>query len=67
MSQSEAQRISEVLNQVSEELSDLAIALLVDANHGDAEAAAFERRVTRARRAVEKATVLLAGSDDSID
>jgi hypothetical protein len=55
----------ERLNAIAEELGDLAIerlrAAVDDADGGrpDAEAVAEERRLTRARRAVEKAAQLL--------
>ena len=52
------------LEAISETLADLAIAALRDAlGSGDPDAAAEERRLTRARRAVDKAAALLAGPD----
>jgi hypothetical protein len=68
------QRIEEAadkLRAMSEELADIAMDLLrnaVDAeDHERVEAANLERRVTRARRSVEKAVNLLEtqSSDDS--
>lgn len=61
------------LEQVAEELADLALDRLREATsaareHGDAgavqEAAAAERRITRARRAVERAVAILSDRDD---
>jgi hypothetical protein len=50
------------LETINEELSDLAIDRLRESlQSGDAGAAEMEKRITRARRAVEKATGLLAG------
>ncbi len=51
---------------LAEELADAALDLLREAVEGDAEAGRAEKRVTRARRAVEKAGGLLsapAGAD----
>ncbi len=48
---------------LAEELADTALDLLRDAVDGDEEAAATEKRVTRARRSVEKAAALLGGSE----
>lgn len=56
------------LGVISEELSDLAIDRLRESiESGDAEAAAEEKRITRARRSVDKAAALLGGaiSDDA--
>lgn len=49
-----------------EALADLALERLRAAVDGDAEAVAQERRITRARRAVEKAIAILRedGTDD---
>lgn len=47
---------------IGEELADEALSLLRAAAEGDSEAAAEEKRVTRARRAVEKAVHLLDGA-----
>ena len=47
------------LDGIAEELADLAIDRLRAAVDGDEGAAAEERRLTRARRAVEKAASLL--------
>ncbi|MGI8983328.1 MAG: hypothetical protein ACR2HM_02150 [Acidimicrobiales bacterium] len=49
----------ERLEGMAEELADLALDRLRAALDGDAGAAAEERRITRARRAVEKAAHLL--------
>ena len=49
------------LEAIAEELADLAIDRLRAAVDGNAGAAAEERRITRARRAVEKAANLLGG------
>ena len=51
--------LRERLDGIAEELADLAIDRLRAAVDGDAGAAAEERRITRARRAVEKAAGLL--------
>ena len=56
--------VRERLEGIAEELADLAIDRLRAAVDGDQAAAAEERRLTRARRAVEKAATLL-GRDDS--
>jgi len=48
---------------LAEELADAALDLLREAVGGDEEAARTEKRVTRARRAVEKAAGLLSGSE----
>jgi len=49
----------ERLDGIAEELADLALDRLRAAVDGDAGAGAEERRITRARRAVEKAANLL--------
>ncbi len=51
------------LEAISEELADLALDRLRQAVGGDATAPAEERRLTRARRAVDKAAAILAGPD----
>jgi hypothetical protein len=51
--------LRERLEGIAEELADLAIDRLRAAVDGDEGAAAEERRLTRARRAVEKAAMLL--------
>ena len=51
--------LRERLEGIAEELADLAIDRLRAAVDGDGGAAADERRLTRARRAVEKAAGLL--------
>lgn len=48
------------LEAIAEELADLALARLRAAVDGEASAASEERRLTRARRAVEKAAAILA-------
>ena len=60
--------LRERLQGIAEELADLAIDRLRAAVGGDGDAAAQERRLTRARWAVEKAAALLApaGSDDGV-
>ena len=52
--------LRERLEGIAEELADLAIERLRAAVDGNADAAGEERRITRARRAVEKAAHLLA-------
>ena len=52
--------LRERLEGIAEELADLAIDRLRAAVDGDTDAAGEERRITRARRAVEKAAHLLA-------
>lgn len=49
---------------IAEELADVAIDKLKLATHGDEQAGKDERRITRARKAVEKAVDLL-GVDDT--
>lgn len=57
--------VIEQLRAVSEVLSDRAIGLLREAvDNGDEEAIAAEKRITRARRAVEKAIHLLRSNAD---
>ena len=60
--------LRERLEGISEELADLAIDRLRSAVDGNEGAAAEERRLTRARRAVEKAAGLLraAPADDEV-
>ncbi len=48
---------------LAEELADAALELLREAVQGDEGAAKTEKRVTRARRAVEKAAGLLGGRE----
>jgi hypothetical protein len=48
---------------IAEELADVAIDKLKLAAHGDEDAGKEERRITRARKAVEKAVILLGGND----
>ena len=58
--------LRERLSGIAEELADLALERLraaVDGNAPPSEAAAEERRLTRARRAVEKAVSVLAEGD----
>jgi hypothetical protein len=52
--------VRERLEGIAEELADLAIERLRAAVDGKEDAAGEERRITRARRAVEKAAHLLA-------
>jgi hypothetical protein len=54
-------QVRERLEGIAEELADLAIDRLRAAVDGNQGAAAEERRITRARRAVEKAAGLLGG------
>lgn len=57
--------IRQRLEAISEELADLAIARLRDSiDAGGTELPVDERRLTRARRAVEKAANLLREPDD---
>ncbi len=56
--------LRERLEGIAEELADLAIDRLRAAVDGAESAAAEERRLTRARRAVEKAANLLASPGD---
>jgi hypothetical protein len=54
------------LQAISEELADLAIQRLRESiDQGGAELPVDERRLTRARRAVEKAAGILAEADDT--
>ena len=54
------------LETISEELADLAIARLRDSiDAGGTELPVDERRLTRARRAVEKAMAILQEPDDN--
>ena len=50
---------------LAEELADAALELLREAVDGDEEAGRTEKRVTRARRAVEKAAGLLSAGEGS--
>ena len=62
----EFQDIRERLERIAEQLADLAIERLrqsIDA--GGTELPVDERRLTRARRAVEKAAAILAEPDDA--
>lgn len=53
------------LDAISEELADLAIARLRESiDAGGSELPVDERRLTRARRAVEKASAILVEPDD---
>lgn len=61
----EFQEIRERLEAIAEELSDLAIERLRESiDAGGDELPVDERRLTRARRAVEKAAAILAEPDD---
>lgn len=56
------------LEAISEELGDLAIAQLRESlESGESRHADEERRITRARRSVDKAAVILAGMPDDMD
>ncbi len=55
------------LEAISEELADLALETLRQAVEGDDGASAEERRLTRARRAVDKAAAILAGPEATSD
>ncbi len=57
--------VRERLEGIAEELADLASERLRAAVDGNEGAAAEERRLTRARRAVEKAAAILAEPDDN--
>ena len=58
--------IRERLERIAEELADLALTRLRDSiDAGGTELPVDERRLTRARRAVEKAAAILAEPDDS--
>jgi len=57
------ERLRTACDLLAEELADAALDLLREAVDGDEEAARLEKRVTRARRAVEKASGLLSGSE----
>ena len=59
--------VRERLDAIAEELADLAIDRLRAAVDGDSGAAAEERRLTRARRAVEKAAALMSDRGGSGD
>lgn len=62
----ELQDICARLEAISEELADLAIERLRESiDNGGVELPVDERRITRARRAVEKAAALLQERDDS--
>lgn len=59
--------IRERLEAISEELADLAIQRLRDSiDAGGEELPVDERRLTRARRAVEKAAAILREPDDTL-
>lgn len=64
---SDIEPVRERLDAIAEELADLALERLRAAVDGDADAAAEEKRITRARRAVEKASHLLAGGSGRSD
>ena len=64
----EFDHIRERLEVIAEELADLAIIRLRESiDAGGDELPVDERRLTRARRAVEKAIGLLQEPDDSLD
>ncbi len=61
----EFEHLRQRLDAIAEELADLAIERLKESiDAGGAELPVDERRLTRARRAVEKAAALLAEPDD---
>ena len=56
--------VADEIDAIAERLADHALALLRDAVHGGGtDAAATERVVTRARRALNRAAALLRGAD----
>ena len=56
------------LEQIAEELADLAMVRLRESiDAGGSELPVDERRLTRARRAVEKAASILREPDDNVD
>ena len=59
--------LRERCDDLAEQLADAALDLLREAVAGDEAARALEKKVTRARRAVEKASHLLAGADPADD
>ena len=62
----EFEDIRQRLDQIAEELADLAIVRLRESiDAGGTELPVDERRLTRARRAVEKAASILREPDDS--
>jgi predicted ABC-type ATPase len=62
----EFQQIRQRLEAIAEELADLAIERLKESiDAGGTELPVDERRLTRARRAVEKAAAILAEPDDA--
>jgi hypothetical protein len=67
------EEVAERLAQLSEEIGDLAFDRLREASssagRGDPAPAlvAEEKKLTRARRSVDKAVVLLRGMDDNVD
>jgi hypothetical protein len=67
------EEVAERLAQLSEEIGDLAFDRLREASssagRGDPVPAlvAEEKKLTRARRSVDKAVVLLRGMDDNVD
>jgi hypothetical protein len=62
----EAAEIAEALRSIEERLRDLAYDRLRSAADGDADAAADERKVLQARRAVERAIRALGGEPDFV-
>ena len=62
----EFQDIRRRLDEIADQLADLAIERLRESiDAGGAELPVDERRLTRARRAVEKASAILAEPDDA--
>lgn len=66
MSDHELDRIADQLESINEELADLAMSALREAlADGGTQRPDIERRITRARRSVEKATLLLRRNEPS--
>ncbi len=61
----ETETLVEQLRRIEETLRELAYERLRDASSGDTEAAADEKRLQQARRAVERAIRALGGEPDS--
>jgi len=65
MSDERLKELRSRLDDIAEELADIGLAKLKEAvKEAGSEAAAEERRLARARRAVMRAAVLLAGGSD---
>ncbi len=66
--QDDLEHLADRLDSVAEELAELGISALraaLEDNDGDGSRPEVEKRITRARRSVEKASVLLRGSHTS--